>query len=76
MATANVINKTRDMLLDYDELSAKLAMLSANLHVLNGEHGIRAFDELSDEIKGNYIWGCVTLADECREIMSSSIRGE
>jgi hypothetical protein len=76
MATANVINKPRDMLLDYDELSAKLAMLSANLHILNGEHGIRAFDELSDELKGDYLWGCVTLADECRAIMSRSIGGE
>jgi hypothetical protein len=76
MATANITNKPRDTLLDFDELSAKLAMLSANLHLLNGEHGIRAFDELSDEIKENYLWGCVTLADECRAIMSKSIGGE
>lgn len=74
MATANVINKPSDMLLDFDELFAKLAMLSANLHVLNGEHGLLAFDDLSDELKGNYIWGCVTLVDECREIMAKTIR--
>lgn len=48
-------------------------MLSANLHLLNGEHGILAFDDLNEEIKGNYIWGCVTLVDECRAIMAKTI---
>lgn len=72
MATANVINKLRasgDISLDeYDDLSAKLAMLSANLSVICGE-GFDAFNRHNNDIQQNYIWGCSTLANECRAII-------
>jgi hypothetical protein len=72
MAAANVINKhiaSGVISLDeYDGLTAKLAMLSANLSVISGD-GFNSFNGLNNEIQQNYIWGCATLADECRAII-------
>lgn len=76
MATANVTNKPmaagKISLDDYDDLSAKLAMLSANLSVICGE-GFDSFNRHNNEIQENYIWGCSILANECRAIMAKNI---
>jgi hypothetical protein len=43
-------------------------MLSANLSVICGE-GFDAFNRHNNDIQQNYIWGCSTLANECRAII-------
>lgn len=70
MATENVINKPAALAAagDYDELSAKLAMLQANLSIISGD-GFDAFKLASRDIQQHYIWGCSSLADECRGIV-------
>lgn len=73
MATANVTNKQTALKAahegDFDILSAKLAMLTANLSIISGE-GFDAFSRSSGETQHHYIWGCSSLADECRDIVN------
>ena len=75
MATANVTNKPVTFEIqnegDFDILSAKLAMLTANLNLISGE-GFDAFSRLNNEIQHHYIWGCSSLADECRDIVNKN----
>lgn len=54
---------------DADTLTEKLGVLSANLAIIHGG-GLRNFLEYSDETKGNFLWGCATLARECLELAS------
>lgn len=51
-----------------DHLSSRLAQLSAMLHLIIGDDGLSALDALSGVVKGNYIWSCAMLADECRDL--------
>ena len=71
MAAVDGINKSVYVPLDYDELMAKLAMLTANLTVICGE-GFDSFNRHNEDIQQNYIWGCSTLADECHSIVKRS----
>ena len=54
---------------NFDELSAKLAILHANLQLIHGE-GAENFQTFSDKLKDTYLWGCATLAGEALALMS------
>ncbi len=54
---------------NFDKLSAKLAILNANLQLIHGE-GAENFQTFSDELKDTYLWGCATLAGEALELIS------
>lgn len=49
-------------------LSSRLAQLSAMLHLIIGDDGLNALDALSGVVKGNYLWSCAMLVDECRDL--------
>ncbi len=51
----------------HGHLGARLAQLAAMLTVINGE-GQQTFASWSDEVQGNYIWACGSLASECEEL--------
>lgn len=53
-----------------DELSGKLAQLRAMLTVVSGS-GFESFNEFNDELRGNYLWACATLATECEQLADS-----
>jgi len=75
MATANVTNKPVTFEIknegDFDILYAKLAALTANLSLISGE-GFTAFSQSNSETQHHYIWGCSSLADECRDIVNKN----
>ena len=48
----------------HDELTKKLLQLQALLAATCGD-AQRAFDGLSDELKGNYMWACVDMVGDC-----------
>lgn len=50
-----------------DQLQARLAQLSAMLCTTYGA-GFATFDNWSDTVKENYLWGCASLAQECDEL--------
>jgi hypothetical protein len=50
-----------------EKLDHKLAHLSAMLCMTYGS-SFEAFNQRSDEIRDNYMWGCSTLLDECRQL--------
>jgi len=50
-----------------NQLQARLAQLSAMLCTTYGG-GFETFDNWSEDVKDNYLWGCATMADECREL--------
>lgn len=50
-----------------DQLSARLAQLSAMLMMIHG-NGFDNFESWSDHVKQNYLWGCSMLAEECKEL--------
>ena len=52
-----------------DQLNARLSQLQAMLTMTCGG-GFETFNNWSDEIKQNYLWGCSMLADECKELMA------
>ena len=54
---------------NFDELSAKLAILHANLQLIHGE-GAENFQTFSDKLKDTYLWGCATLAGEALALIS------
>ena len=76
MATANVTNKPVTFEIknegDFDILYAKLAMLTANLSIISGD-GFDVFSRSNNEIQQHYIWGCASLADECRDIVNKNM---
>lgn len=53
----------------FDKLTAKLAILHANLQLIHGE-GAEKFKTYSSEMQDTYIWGCATLAAEALELAS------
>ena len=50
-----------------DHLNVKLGQLSAMLHLIFGE-GLGRFNNMSDNVKDNYLWSCAMTADECKEL--------
>lgn len=50
-----------------NHLGAKLAQLSAMLHLVYGE-GLERFNNMNDTIQDNYLWSCAMIADECKEL--------
>ena len=57
---------------NFDKLSAKLAILHANLQLIHGE-GAENFETFSDELKDTYLWGCATLAGEACALIKSEV---
>jgi hypothetical protein len=52
-----------------NQLSARLTHLSAMLMTIHG-CGIQTFESWSERVKDDYLWGCSTLAEECKELAS------
>ncbi len=50
-----------------DQLGARLAQLTSMLQMIHG-NGFENFDNWSDDVKDNYLWGCSMLAEECRAL--------
>ena len=51
-----------------DQLSARLSQLHSMLIITHG-CGLESFENWSDDIKDNYLWGCAMLAKECKELV-------
>ena len=57
-----------------DALIEKTAQLQALLEMTYGE-AREAFDNMTDELRGNFLWTCSRLASDCREL-AGTISGE
>jgi hypothetical protein len=60
------MNKFTEKQMDQiDELTAKIAILSANLHCTYG-HASESFSCLGDDLRESFLWGCSRLVDEIK----------
>ncbi|CAG4883811.1 putative DNA binding protein, possibly associated to lesions; CP4-6 prophage (modular protein) [Georgfuchsia toluolica] len=50
-----------------DQLTARLAQLESMLTMVTGE-GLQAFTLISDVRQDNYLWGCLMMVEECRQL--------
>jgi hypothetical protein len=53
----------------FDHLTARLSQLCAMLSMISGE-GLSGFDQYNDKIRGDYLWSCAMMAQECEELVS------
>ena len=51
----------------YDHLSNRITHLRAMLDTVWGQ-GYENFKDYSDEIQGNFLWSCASLAEECEQL--------
>ena len=51
----------------YDHLNTRITHLRAMLDTVWGQ-GYENFKDYSDEIQGNFLWGCASLAKECEQL--------
>ena len=52
----------------FDQVNARMAQLSAMLNMVIAE-GSERFDQMSAEIKDDYLWGASMLCDEARDLL-------
>jgi hypothetical protein len=71
MATVKSINGPRPSLgitrEQYERLSSKLIQLKALLTMTHGNAG-ETFNDMSDEMRDNYLWACASMAGDCEEL--------
>ena len=51
----------------YDHLNNRITHLRAMLDMVWGQ-GYENFKDCSEEIQGNFLWGCASLARECEQL--------
>lgn len=51
-----------------DQLETRIYQLSAMLTMICGG-GFDTFNNWNDQIRGDYLWACSMMADECRELV-------
>jgi hypothetical protein len=52
-----------------DLLDAKLSQLTAMTNIITGD-GEETFNSWNDTIRGNYLWGISTCADDCKALLA------
>lgn len=53
-----------------DSLDRKLAQLHAMLIMTYGD-AQESFESMNDDLRGNYMWACSDLAEQCKALSSS-----
>jgi len=51
----------------YDHLSNRITHLRAMLDTVWGQ-GYENFKDYSEDVQGNFLWGCASLAKECEQL--------
>ena len=51
----------------YDELSSKLAQLTALLQMTHG-NAAETFNDMSSDLRDKYLWACSAMARDCEEL--------
>ena len=51
----------------YEHLNTRITHLRAMLDTVWGQ-GYETFKDCSDDIQGNFLWGCASLAKECEQL--------
>jgi len=67
MATENV---NQDVRIECDTLTRKVSQLEGLLHATYGG-AFDGFDNMADEFRDAFLWGCADLAGECHRLATS-----
>lgn len=67
-STNHTLRATEDAL---DVVDTKLLQLHAMLMMTFGE-AQSSFDNMGDELRGNFMWACSDIADDCRRLVLES----